>query len=84
MRMALLKVHAAQLYTDLGSLAESGESKVGKLLADVYNTLLEQAREGYPEDKVIGTLTPIGEALHPRVLQALAGQLTLVLGGFGR
>jgi hypothetical protein len=40
--------------------------------------------EGYPEDKLIGTLTPVGEGMHPSVLQALAGQLTIVLGGFGR
>jgi hypothetical protein len=80
--MAQLNIHAQQLYTDLGNLAECGQVEVGKLLANVYNTLLEQAREGFPEDKLIGTLTPIGEGLHPRVLQALAGQLTLVLGGF--
>jgi hypothetical protein len=82
--MAQLNVHANQLYTDLGNLADSGQPQIGKMLATVYNALLEQAREGFPEDKLVGTLTPIGEGLHPRVLQALTGQLTLVLGGFGR
>jgi hypothetical protein len=79
---AQLRIHAAQLYTDLGRLADDGASDIG-LLADVYNTLLGQASKGFPEDKMIGTLTPVGEGLHPRVLQALTGQLTLVLGGFG-
>ncbi len=64
--------------------AESGEPKVGGLLAKVYNELLEQAKKGFPEDQLVDTLTPVGEALHPRVLQALTGQLTLVLGGFGK
>ena len=78
--MAQLNAHAMQLYTDLGNLADSGQPEVGKPLANVYNTLLEQAREGFPEDKLIGTLTPVGEGMHPRVLQALVGQLRLVLG----
>lgn len=80
LRMAQLNAHANQLYIDLGHLAESGQPEVGQALADVYNTLLEQAKKGFPEDRLIGTLTPIGEGLHPRVLQALAGQLRLVLG----
>jgi hypothetical protein len=80
MPMAQLNAHAQQLYTDLGNLAESGQAKVGGALADVYNTLLEQAKKGFPEDKLIGALKPVGEAMHPRVLQALAGQLRLVLG----
>jgi hypothetical protein len=80
MPMALLAAHAQQLYTDLGNLAESGQMKVGVPLADVYNTLLEQAKKGFPEDKLIGTLTPVGDGMHPRVLQALVGQLRLVLG----
>lgn len=70
---AQLRIHAQQLYTDLGNLAESGQPEVGNLLANVYNTLLEQAKAGFPEDKLVGTLTPIGEGLHPRVLQALTG-----------
>jgi hypothetical protein len=78
--MAQLNIHANQLYGDLGHLAESGIVEVGRPLADVYNTLLEQAKKGFPEDRLIGTLTPIGEGMHPRVLQALAGQLQLVLG----
>jgi hypothetical protein len=32
------------------------------------------------EDPLLGTLTPVGGGLAPRVLQALAGQLRLVLG----
>ncbi len=80
--MAQLNAHAQQLYADLDSLAQSSK-EVGKPLSDVYNALLGQAKEGFPEDQIIGTLRPIGEAMHPRVLQALVGQLTLVLGGFG-
>ena len=82
-RMAHLRMHAQQLYADLGNLAESGQPDVGKPIASIYNALLEQAKEGFPEDKLVGTLTPIGDGLHPRVVQALTGQLTLVLGGFG-
>jgi hypothetical protein len=78
--MAQLHEHAERLYVDLGHLAESGVGKVGDPLAGVYNTLLEQARKKFPEDRLIGTLTPVGEDMHPRVLQALAGQLRLVLG----
>jgi hypothetical protein len=84
MRMAQLKTHAQQLYTDLGHLAESGEAEVGEPLADVYNTLLEEAKKNFPTDKLVETLMPITKGLHPRVVQALAGQLTTVLGGFGR
>lgn len=80
MRMAQLNVHANQLYIDLGHLAESEQSEVGKPLADVYNTLLGQAKKGFPTDRLVGTLEPVGEGMHPRVLQALAGQLRLVLG----
>ena len=78
--MAQLNEHAHQLYGDLGNLAESGVPEVGKPLADVYNTLLEQAKKQFPQDRLIGTLTPINDGMHPRVLQALAGQLRLVLG----
>jgi hypothetical protein len=80
MSMAQLNDHAHQLYVDLGHLAESGQVEVGKPIANVYNTLLEQARNASPEDRLIGTLTPVGEGMHPRVLQALVGQLHLVLG----
>ncbi|HEV7942869.1 MAG TPA: hypothetical protein VGP17_08730 [Solirubrobacteraceae bacterium] len=79
--MAQLNIHADQLYVDLGQLAESGLGQVGKPLADVYNELLAQAKTLVPEDKLIGTLTPVGEGMHPRVLQGLVGQLRLVLGG---
>jgi hypothetical protein len=78
--MAQLHEHALQLYADLGNLAESGAGEVGQPLANVYNTLLEQAKAGFPEDRLIGTLKPVGEGMHPRVLQALVGQLRLVLG----
>jgi hypothetical protein len=78
--MAALNAHAKQLYIDLGFLGESQVGQVGKHLAQLYNTLLEQARERFPEDPLIGTLTPVGDGTHPRVLQALAGQLLLVLG----
>jgi hypothetical protein len=80
--MAQLNTHAQQLYSDLGNLAESGQPEVGERLANFYNALLEQAKKGFPEDELIETLTPVGDGLHPRVLQALVGQLTLVLGGF--
>jgi hypothetical protein len=80
MSMAQLNDHAYQLYGDLGHLAESGQVGVGKPIANVYNTLLEQARDMAPEDRLIGSLTPVGEGMHPRVLQALVGQLRLVLG----
>ncbi len=78
--MAQLNEHAQRLYIDLGLLAESGAAEVGKPLADVYNTLLEQAKKFFPEDRLIGTLAAVGDAMHPRVLQALTGQLGLVLG----
>lgn len=78
--MAPLNSHANQLYIDLGLIAESGGLKVGKPLADVYNALLEQAKEGFPEDRLIGALRPVGDGMHPRVVQALVGQLRLVLG----
>ncbi len=80
LRMAQLNVHAKQLYTDLGHLAESGEAQVGQPLANLYNALLEQAQKITSDDRLIGALTPIGDGLHPRVVQALAGQLELVLG----
>lgn len=79
--MAQLNEHAHQLYIDLGYLAEGGAKAVGEPLAKVYNELLEQARKGFPEERLIGTLTPVGETMQPRVLQALVGQLRLVLGG---
>lgn len=82
MPMAQLTEHVHQLYVDLGSLAESGQREVGQPLANVYNTILERAREKFPEDRLIGTLTPVGDGMHPRVLQALAGQLRLVLNGW--
>jgi hypothetical protein len=79
--MAQLNAHAKQLYDDLGSLAESGEAEIGQPLANVYNALLEQAQKISSDDRLIGVLTPVGDGLHPRVVQALAGQLKLVLGG---
>jgi len=78
--MAQLNAHANQLYIDLGHVAEGDAPEVGKPLADVYNTLLEQAKKGFPTDRLVGTLEPVGEAMHPRVLQALVGQLRLVFG----
>src|SRR5665213_915634 len=78
--MAQLNEHAQRLYIDVGLLAESGVAEVGKPLAEVYNALLEQAKKGFPNDRLIGTLEPVAEAMHPRVLQALTGQLGLVLG----
>ena len=78
--MARLHEHAQRLYVDLGLLAESGAREVGDPLANVYNTLLEQAKKGFPEDRLMDTLTPVGDGMHPRVLQALTGQLGLVLG----
>jgi hypothetical protein len=80
--MAQLHEHAEWLYNDLGHLAESGLTEVGKPLADVYSTLLEQAKKQIPEDRLIDTLKPIGDGTHPRVLQALTGQLRLVLGNW--
>jgi hypothetical protein len=80
--MAQLNEHALQLYGDLGHVAEGGETEVGKPLAEVYNTLLELAKKQFPEDRLIDTLKPVGDAMHPRVLQALAGQLRLVLGNW--
>jgi hypothetical protein len=77
--MAQLSVHAEQLYGDLGALAESMR-EVGQPIADVYNTLLQEAKKGFPEDRLIGTLKPVGDGMHPRMLQALVGQLRLVLG----
>jgi hypothetical protein len=83
MRMARLHQHAQRLYKDLGSLAESGETVVGQPVAEVYNTLLIEATKGFPNDRLIGTLEPVDKAMHPRVLQTLAGQLELVLIGSG-
>jgi hypothetical protein len=79
--MAQLNEHAKQLYIDLGNLAEGEAKAVGDPLAKVYNELLEQARKGFPEDRLIGTLRPVGESMPPRVLQALVGQFRLVLSG---
>ncbi len=81
MRMARLNQHAQRLYTDLGNLADSGEAQVGEAIAEVYNTLLKEAAKGFPNEKLIGTLEPVDKSMHPRVLQALAGQLELVLLG---
>lgn len=80
MWMAPLNSHANQLYIDLGNIADGGAAEVGEPIAEVYNTLLRQAKEGFPNDRLIGTLEPVAKAMHPRVLQALAGQLRLVLG----
>jgi hypothetical protein len=81
--MARLNTHAQRLYTDLGNLAESGETTVGEPIAEVYNTLLKEAMKGFPNEKLIDTLEPVDKSMHPRVLQALAGQLELVLLGSG-
>jgi hypothetical protein len=78
--MAPLNAHAQQLYEDLGRLAEGEIGRVGQALADVYNTLLSRAKESFPEDALIGVLKPVAESTHPRVVQALAAQLRLVLG----
>jgi hypothetical protein len=78
--MAALNAHAQQLYIDLGLLGESNVSQVGKALSSLYNTLLDEAKSRFPEDKLIEALTPVGDSMHPRVLQALVGQLRLVLG----
>jgi hypothetical protein len=83
MRMARLNTHAQRLYADLGNLAESGVTEVGEPIADVYNTLLDQAKKSFPEDPLIETLVPATKSVSPRVLQALAGQLELVLLGSG-
>jgi hypothetical protein len=80
MRMAQLSAHANQLYRDLACLAESGVGEIGEPLADVYNTLLELAKKGSPKDRLVETLMPVTGDMHPRVVQALAGQLGLVLG----
>ena len=80
MRMAQLHEHAEQLFEDLGFLADGGLSQAGKPIVNVYNELLKQTRERFPEDPLIDTLTPIGDAIHPRVLRTLVGQLRLVLG----
>lgn len=77
--MAQLREHAHQLYGDLGYMAEGGAVEVGEPVALVYNELLALAKKGYPEDRLISTLTPVGEKMHPRVLRALTGQLGLVL-----
>jgi hypothetical protein len=79
-RAAQLNAHAKQLYDDLGYLAEGAAAEIGKSIADVYNKLLEQAKAQCPTDRLIGTLEPVDEATHPRVLRALTGQLGLVLG----
>jgi hypothetical protein len=78
--MPQLNAHANQLYIDLGHLAEGGVLELGEPLADVYNTLLEQAKQRFPKDKLVETLMPVTEAMHPRVAQALVAQLRLVLG----
>jgi hypothetical protein len=80
MRMAQLHKHAQQLYLDLGSLAEHGMTTVGVSIAEVYNTLLQQAKTDFPTDKMIDTLRPVDVQVHPRELQTLTGQLRLVLG----
>jgi hypothetical protein len=77
---AQLRAQAHQIYVDLGDLADGGETVVSASLVDVYNALLEQAKERLPDDGVLATLTPIAEAINPRVLRALAGQLVIVLG----
>jgi hypothetical protein len=73
------RAQAVQLYEDLGRLAESSVPQIGAL-AEVYNTLLEQAKKIAPEDPMIGILLPVDCFTHPRELQALVGQLRLVLG----
>jgi hypothetical protein len=83
MRMARLPEHAKRLYMDLGNLAESGEKQVGEPIAEVYNALLAEAAKAFPNEKLVGTLEPVDKSMHPRVLQALAGQLELVLLGSG-
>lgn len=80
MLMAHLHEHAEQLYGDLGRLADGGVAEVGEPLAVVYNTLLRQAKTDFPTDRLIDVLQPVDKAVAPRVLQALAGQLRLVLG----
>lgn len=79
--MAQLNEHAKQLYIDLGHLSEGEVKAVGQPLANVYNMLLGQAKKGFPEDRLIETLAPVNDVMHPCVLQALVGQLRLVLAG---
>ncbi|MGB8839646.1 MAG: hypothetical protein WCC64_01110 [Aliidongia sp.] len=75
-----MNIHAQQLYTDLGQLADGGATEIGKPLAEVYNKLLEEARKASPTDEMVGTLKPVAPATKPRELQALTGQLKLALG----
>lgn len=81
LRMTQLNQHAGQLYTDLGLLAESGVAEIGQPLANIYNALLENAKKISSDNRLIDALTPVEDGLHPRVVQALVGQLKLVLGG---
>jgi hypothetical protein len=78
--MAQLHQHAERLYKDLGRLADAGETELGEPLAAVYNTLLERAKTRFPKDQMVETLNPVTDSMHPLVVQALAGQLHLVLG----
>jgi hypothetical protein len=78
--MAKLHHHAERLYGDLGLLADGDATTVGEPLADVYNALLTEAKKHCPSDAVAATLVPVTKDMHPRVVQALAGQLRLVLG----
>jgi hypothetical protein len=80
MRVAKLHSHAERLYGDLGLLADGEARTVGEPLADVYNALLTEAKKHCPGDVVAATLVPVTKDMHPRVVQALAGQLRLVLG----
>jgi len=75
-----LNEHAQQLYEDLRFLAEDGVTSIGMPIAEVYNTLLRQAKTQFPTDRVVNTLEPVDDTMHPRVLRALVGQLRLVLG----
>ncbi len=81
LRMAQLNQHAERFAENLGLLAESGVDEIGQPLANVYNALLDEAKKISSDDRLIGVLTHVGDGLHPRVVQALATQLQLVLGG---
>jgi hypothetical protein len=77
--VAPLNVHAQQLYTDLGRLADGGAREVGRPVAEVYNKLLQEAKKERPNDPVVSILAPVEGALKPGELLALAGQLHLAL-----
>lgn len=78
--MARLSLHAEWLYADLGKLAESGVAEVGQAVADVYNALLDHAKKKAQTDEMVAILLAVTASEHPRVVQALTGQLRPVLG----